>query len=62
MLPGMLTTINKAIPQPGSLVWVRSRQYLVEDLTPPTVKALISILELFKEACLIPPTVRVSLK
>ena len=31
----METTANNNIPQPGSLVRVRSRQYLVEDLTPP---------------------------
>ena len=32
----METIANNNIPQPGSLVRVRSRQYLVEDLTPPS--------------------------
>src|ERR1700730_18174666 len=35
MLISMQMTTDKEVPQPGSLVRVRSRQYLVEDLTPP---------------------------
>jgi hypothetical protein len=42
----MPTMIDKNVPQPGSIVRVRSRQYLVQDLTPPPDAASQTLVKL----------------